>query len=297
MYSALWRIRAVVFLFVPFFSGTAAFPQAVNLIRHSADPLPLAAWPLGSGACFREAGSAGAVALAATAASRGLDSPCYAPPVSATPIDPCRPASLGKTGCPALRDPVQENLASMGKPGQKILRARERVLEILEGENGCSAWFREKDADPAGTFRTFSYEVDRKGEELVRESKGAGAMKIFRNPYVAKVIQANGRYATITINRNGAFFFRVAALVEEQNYGGAPSLRGARTLHVGPYEGETLYAQILALLHEFGHLVDLLPTDEGDRDGKSARNTNEVLRFCREDIESKVRRNTLSATR
>jgi hypothetical protein len=49
-------------------------------------------------------------------------------------------------------------------------------------------------------------------------------------------------------------------------------------------------------LHEFGHLVDLLPTDEGDKDGKSDWNTNEVLRFCREEIESAVKRNTLSAT-
>jgi hypothetical protein len=294
MYSAPRRIRTVVFLFVLFFSGSAAFPQAVDFIRHSADPLPLAALPLGRGTCFREAGSAGAVA---PAASGGLDSPCDASPVSAAPVDPCRAPSPGKNGCPALRDPVQENLAGMGKPGQKIFRARERVLEILESENGCSAWFREKDPDPAGTFRTFSYQLDRKGEDLVRESKGAGAMRIFRNPYVARVIQANGRYATITINMNGAFFFRAAALVEEQNHGGVPSLRGGRMLRVGPYEGETLHAQILTLLHEFGHLVDLLPTDEGDQDGKSVQNTNEVLRFCREEIESKGRRNMLSARR
>jgi len=294
MHSAPWSIRAVVFLFAPFFSGSAVFPQAADFIRHSADPLPLAAVPLGRGTCFREAGSAGALA---PASSGGLDSPCDASPVSAAPVDPCRFAGLGKTGCLATRDPVQENLAGMGKPGQKILRARERVLEILESENGCSAWFREKDADPAGTFRTLSYEVDRKGQELVRESKGAGEMKIFRNPYVARVIQANGRYATITINRNGAFLSRMAALVEEQNDAAAPTLRGARTLRVGPYEGESLHAQILVLLHEFGHIVDLLPTDEGDQDGKSVRNTNEVLRFCREEIESAVKRNTLPAAR
>ncbi len=87
-------------------------------------------------------------------------------------------------------------------------------------------------------------------------------MKIFRNPYVARVFQADGSYATITINTKGAFF-----------------------------------TPILALLHEFGHLVDLLPTDEGDQDGKSVQNTGEVLRFCRAEIESKVKRTTLSAMR
>jgi len=297
MYSAPWKIRAVVFVFVPFFSGTAVFPQAVSFIHHSTDSLPLAALPLGRGACFGEAGSAGAVAPAAATASGGLDSPCGASPVSAPAVDPCRAASLGKTGCPAPKDPVQENLASMGKPGQKILRARERVLEILESENGCSAWFREKDANPAATFLTLSYEIDRKGEELVRESKGADEMKTFRSPYVARVIQASGSYATITINVKGAFFSAIASVVKEQGDGGPWRLHGARVLRVGPYAGETLYAQVLALLHEFGHLVDLLPTDEGDQDGKSVRNTNVVLRFCREEIESKVRRGTLQAAR
>jgi hypothetical protein len=192
---------------------------------------------------------------------------------------------------------VQENLAAMGKTDQRILRGRGRVLQILQSENACSAWFRQKDSNPAATFRTLSYEVDRRGEELIRESDGADDMKLFRSPYVARVIQADGSYATITINLKGAFFSAMATVVEEQSGGGPRSLRGARMLRVGPYAGETLYAQILALLHEFGHLVDLLPTDEGDQDGKSVRNTKEVLRFCREEIESKVRRNTLSAMR
>jgi hypothetical protein len=185
----------------------------------------------------------------------------------------------------------------MGKTGQKILRARERVLEILQTENACSAWFREKDSNPAATFRTLRFELDREGQEIVQESKGVGDMRIFRNPYVARVFQADGSYATITINAKGAFFSAMAIVAEEQNDGGPRSLRGVRLMGVGPYAGETLHAQVLALLHEFGHLVDLLPADEGDRDGRSVRNTGEVLRFCRAEIEPKVRRNTLSAMR
>jgi hypothetical protein len=297
MYSAPRRIWAVVFLFVPFFSGTAAFPQAVHFIRPSTDPLPLAAVPLGRGTCFGGPGSTGAIVPPATAARAGLDSPCDALPVSAPLVDPCRPAGVWRTGCPASRDPVQENLASMGKSGQKILRARERVLEILEGENGCSAWFREKDPNPAATFRTLSYELDSKGEEVVRESDGAGYTKLFRSPYVARVIQADGSYATITINTKGAFFSTMASVLKEHDDGGPWRLHGVRALRVGPYAGKTLYAQILALLHEFGHLVDLLPTDGGEQEAKSVENTNEVLRFCRGEIESAVKRNTLSAVR
>jgi len=62
----------------------------------------------------------------------------------------------------SVADAVQE-IWRPGQAGQKILRARDRVLEILQSENACSAWFREKDPAPAATFRTLSFEIDRKG--------------------------------------------------------------------------------------------------------------------------------------
>jgi len=297
MYSVTRSILAVAVFFMSNLCGTAAFPQAVKFIRHAANPFPLANMTLNRAPCTRGLRSAAADSNAATAASGGLDSPCDTPPVSAPSVNPCSPAGLALIGCAAPRDAVQEDLASRGKPGQKILRARERVLEILQNENACSAWYRGKDSNPADTFRTLSFDVDHKGEELVLESRAAGDMRIFRNPYVARVFQGDGRYGRITINTNGAFFSPMATMVEEQSDGGPRSLRGIRLLRVGPYAGDTLHAQILTLLHEFGHIVDLLPTDEGDLDGKSEQNTAEVLRFCRAEVESKVRRNTLSAMR
>jgi hypothetical protein len=70
-----------------------------------------------------------------------------------------------------------------------------------------------------------------------------------------------------------------------------------RALRVGPYWGDTPNAQVLALLHEFGHVIDLLPSDGEDQEGKSAQNTNEVLRYCRAEVESSARRGTLAARR
>jgi hypothetical protein len=185
----------------------------------------------------------------------------------------------------------------MGKPGQKILRAREKVLEILQTENACSGWFRDKDSNPADIFRTLSFEVDRKGEEFVLKSTDRSNMIIFRNPYVAWVIQGDGRYATITINTNGAFFSPMANMVEVWKEGGPASFRGSHRTNVGPYSGDTIRAQVLTLLHEFGHVLDLLPADENNVDGKSVQNTNEVLRYCRAEIESKGRRGALLAAR
>ena len=297
MYSAPGSIRAVAFLVMSSLSGTLAFSQGVKFIRHAADPLPLANMSSGRAPCTMGSASAVVAAYPATSVTSDPSAPCDTPSVSVPPVNPCNPAAARpwQVGCDAPRDLVQEDLVAMGKIGQKILRARERVLEILQTENTCSAWLREKDSNPADTFRTLNFEIDRKGEASVRESKGAGGMNIFRNPYVARVIQADGSYGTITINTRGAFFSSMAALVEVQWDGGPLTLRGARPISVGPYGGDTLHAQVLALLHEFGHIVDLLPTDEADQDGKSVQNTAEVLRFCRADVESKGKRATLSA--
>ena len=295
MYSAHRRTLAVVFLVAPFFSGTAAFPQRVSLIHHSADPLALATLPLGRGACFGEAVSTGAVALTATTASAGLDSTCDTPPVKMASVNPCNPGGLAQGGCYPPRDLAQENLEALGKTGRRILPGRERVLEILQSENACSAWFREKDSNPAATFRTLSFAIDGQGDEFVRESQGAGGMKIIRNPYVARVFQADRSYATVTINANGAFFASMAGVVGVKAEGGPRTVRGGRMLRVGPYTGNSLHAQVLVLLHEFGHLVDLLPADGGDQEAKSVQNTTEVLRFCRVEIESKAGRSALSA--
>ena len=298
MYSAPRNIRAVTLLFIlSSLSGTAAFPQSIKFIRRAADPLPLAYASLGRAPCTREPANTAAVPNAASPVTDDVNSRCEAPPLNVPTVNPCKASSPAQTGCNAPRDLVQEELGSLGKPGQKILRARERVLEILQTENACSAWFREKDSNPAATFRTLSFAVDRKGEEFVLESRNPGDMNIFRSPYVARVFQADGSYATITINLKGAFFSPMARVVEVQKGRGPWSLLGARVLSVGPYAGDSMHAQILALLHEFGHLVDLLPTDEGDQDGKSVHNTSEVLRFCRAEVESKARRGALSAAR
>jgi hypothetical protein len=297
MYSAPRSILAVALFFMPSLSGTVAFPQAVKLIRHAADPLPLANLPVRRAPCTKDSGSAVSAPYGSTPATGDAGSPCDTPPVNVPSVNPCNPASLAQLGCHAPRDLVQEDLETKGKPGQKILRARERVLEILQTENACSAWFREKDSNPADTFRTLSFEVDRKAEDFVLESRDADNMNIFRNPYVAKVFQGDGRYATITINTNGAFFSPMARVVEVWKGGGPVSHRGPRLTNVGPYAGDTMHAQVLVLLHEFGHVLDLLPADGNNVDGKSVQNTNEVLRFCRAEVESKAERRGLSATR
>jgi hypothetical protein len=299
MYSAHRSILAVALFFISSFSGTTAFPQAAKSIRNAAEPPPLANASAIRALCIGPSERPPVTPYPAAAASSDADSPCDTPPVIvpsmiAPSVSPCNPSSPAQPGCNPPRDLVQEYLESIGKPGRKILRARERVLEILETENACSAWFRKKDPNPADTFRTLSYVVDRQGEEFILESKAPDNVTIFRNPYVAKVFQGDGRYATITINAKGAFFSPIANVVEVSREGGPVSDRRPRVTDVGPYAGDTMHAQVLVLLHEFGHVLDLLPADENNVDGKSVHNTSEVLRFCRSEVESKGKRATLS---
>jgi hypothetical protein len=274
-------------------SGAVAFPQSAKFIRRTADPLSLANIPVDRAPCAETLRSA----AAPSTASGDAGSPCDTPPVRVPSVNPCNPASPAQIACHTLRDLVQNELAAMGKAGQKIQRARERVLEILQTENACSAWFREKNSNPADIFRTLSFAIDRKAEDFVLETKESDNTLIFRNPYVAKVFQGDGRYATITINSNGAFFYPVARMLEVLKGGGPVNQRGPRLTNVGPYRGDTLHARGLVLLHEFGHVLDILPRDENNAGGESVQNTGEVLRFCQAEIDSKVRCGTLAASR
>jgi len=296
MYSESRSIRAVALFVVSSLFGTVVFPQAVKFIRN-ADPLPLATMSSGKAPCTIESGSTIAARYKDTAAVGDAGAPCETVPASLPLINPCNPAQSAQWGCEAPKDLVQKDLAGMGKTGQKILRARDRVLEILQSENACSDWLQHKDANAAATFRTLKFAVDRHGEEIVHVSRNTDFQFTFRDPYVASVGQATGAYATIKLNVDGAFFQAQAPMLLVSKEGGPVRGSGTRFINIGPYPGDSLNAQTLALLHEFGHVIDLLPIDFENEDGKSVQNTAEVLRYCRAEIDAKGRRSTLQAVR
>jgi hypothetical protein len=175
----------------------------------------------------------------------------------------------------------------LGKAGVKVARAREKVLEILRSENACSEWFANKDANPADTFQSLNFLLDQRGPTDVFESKGAASIVVVRQPYVAMATQDGGAHTAITINAHGAFYRPQGNTVKVLPEGGPVRTDGTRPLTVGTYRGDTLPAQIVTLLHEFGHIIDLLPEDADNLDGKSARNTDEVLRHCRGEVEAR----------
>ena len=66
------------------------------------------------------------------------------------------------------------------------------------------------------------------------------------------------------------------------------SVEPPRYLHVGSYRGATLRAQVTTLLHEYAHVVGLLPIDAGHPEASllSTRNTALVLVHCQTEIEA-----------
>jgi hypothetical protein len=286
--------RATTILIFCVISSEVAVPQTVSPRGSTSASFLLASLPPYPLRCATGAGNS-AIPRADTEVAGDAPSSCGALPAAAPELKPCDTANRGATACEAAKDPAEASLEAMGKAGRKISRAREKTLEILGTENACSAWFRSKDSNPAATFRTLRYELDLHGEENILESRDAGPLDLFRNPYVARVIQGDGAYGTVTINLKGAFFAAMARVFEVKREGGPASMRETRLLHVGPYDGDTLPAQVVTLLHEFGHVLDILPSDQDNVEGRSVQNTGEVLRNCRAELDSLPKRSSVSA--
>jgi hypothetical protein len=198
----------------------------------------------------------------------------------------CRLAERKASPCNVDEEQVHLELAAIGKRGETISRARERVLQILEGENACTAWFRELELDPAGTFRSIRFVVDEKGPSYILGMKQGSQGELLKHPWVASTVEDAGRGATIWLNANGAFFNRSSGLIEREQDGGPVRPTGTRVLRVNWYSGNTPEAQTTALLHELGHIVGRIPEDNDSLDGESGRNTVEVLRHCRPEIKA-----------
>jgi hypothetical protein len=241
------------------------------------------------------------------AAAPGIDESCAASRLAWTdlpgfvvkPHTPCSTSAHAphESPCVSSADQLSGQLDSFGKRGADIRRAREETLEILRSPNACSQWFASKDPAVDLTFQSLGFLIDQQGPSDVQAAFAGKLGLTIRQPYVASATQDGGAHTDITINANGAFYRKLAKLQKISVEGGPDQPAGQQWLTVGVYTGDTLQAQILTLLHELGHIIDLLPEDADDLDGRSAKNTGEVLRHCRPAIEALVKPNRESAKR
>ena len=286
MYSARRSVQAVALILGSAVWGLPAYSQNTLFLNLEAKSLRSTTLTSSAASCQKRSDTSWPALRADAPGTLSPSATCDLPVETVRPVALCAAGSPVSGQCAASRDFVRDDLNTMGKQGHLILRARDRVLEILQSDNACTAWYRTKDPDPAATFRTLPFSVERNGDEFVQSFVARSQMQIFRSPYVARVQQGEGAGTTVTINRNGAFFQALAGVVLTGREAGPWRLQGVRQLRVGPYDGATFRAQVVTLLHELGHVIDLLPQDSDD-ETKSPQNTLEVLSHCRGEVESK----------
>lgn len=187
--------------------------------------------------------------------------------------DSLRPASL---------DPAADALLALGSDGAAIRQARTEVLSILAEPNSCSAWFQSAEPQVAEKFRSLEFAVDAAGSGDILKLTAWREDDGYYQPYVARTGQNVGWGSTITLNENGAFFKKMAPVRVVSSFNDKGYFKPSRSLFVAAFDGATLPARVLALLHELGHVIDLLPLDSGVPSGPSisVQNTEKVLRHC-----------------
>ena len=183
-------------------------------------------------------------------------------------------------------DQILPELAAMDERGGTIMRVREQVLKILQSENRCTAWFRESDRDPAGVFESLHYEIRKDGPSYIFLVKDGTGERVFKHPWGARTFEFAGRNSTVQLNPVGPFFNSTSAVMEQDRGGFIVRPAGRHELAVASFHGNTLRAQATMLLHELGHVIGRLPADNDSLDRRSSRNTAELLRHCKQEIQS-----------
>jgi hypothetical protein len=168
------------------------------------------------------------------------------------------------------------------------------VIEILQSKNSCSAWFQEVDPNAASTFGSLKFVIETNGPQAVLGLWSHSGEMLLKHPYAARAMENAGGNSIVLLNAKGAFFVRAAVVLQQEDMSGLFHPAGWRYLRVGSYRGDTLAAQITALLHELGHVVGRLPDDSDELSGQSERNTAEVLRFCRAQVKAASRSGPLA---
>jgi len=260
-------------------SNSAAFRMRGRLIWTFA--------PLNSGADVSSCEASIAAASSGMALRTGLPISSHTSPAPMkTSETPSRAGSL----------PNPEETVSDVVP---LASPRKMVLAILQEENTCSTWFRLFDPQFVSTFLSLNYQIEKNGPQQVIRAKINSGDWIEYGPYIARVMQGSGPGATITINANGAFF-RNSGDIYGLNWppGMAIKTGNQRFIHVGPYQGGTLRAQTITLLHELGHVVGAIPEDGSSRfgPGRSQENTAVILRHCKRSVDSVARVQTHSGS-
>ncbi len=197
---------------------------------------------------------------------------------------------LCSDGSPGTTDECESHmmgeLTALGPHGNIIALAREQALQILRAPNQCSAWYEEVEPNVEGVFSSLHFELDENGNTEVFSARSDSGELLYKDPWGAKTNQYAGSNAVVQINGNGPFFVRLSRVRELRPTGVARGHSGWHLLSIASYMGDSPEARLAIMLHELGHIVGRLPTDDDSWDGQSSRNTREVLHHCKAEIQA-----------
>src|SRR5262249_50610899 len=156
---------------------------------------------------------------------------------------PCVAQGVWSQEASEEKDIVRAELATMGKRGAIIARAREQTLLILEGQNACARWFQESSPNPAGIFRSLHYEIiDGRPIYTLHMRNGLGG-ELWKHPWAANAFQYGGKGSTVEINANGAFFKAISRVMNADPSEWRDQPMPQRTLRVAWLPGNSSQAQ------------------------------------------------------
>jgi hypothetical protein len=181
-------------------------------------------------------------------------------------------------------DHTVAELGNSSEQDAEIVRARQEVLNMLQAKNGCSTWLRESDPDVAETFRSLHFKVVNEEITYILQSGDGRGGFLFKHPWAARTHELAGRDALVEFNGYGPFFHSSMPVMEVASARSTGGYRGFRQLTIGSFRGNSLPAQMTALLHELAHVIGRVPKDSDSWDGQSQKNTEEVLRNCKSEI-------------
>jgi hypothetical protein len=179
------------------------------------------------------------------------------------------------------------------KEAATIARARAAVLGVLQSDNACSSWLAKSDSHVLETFSSLRFWVEHDGPTHIVKERNEHGQWIERGPYVARTSQGTGANTNVALNSKGAFFQEASSVFQIIWQGGPEVDTNIRqTLHVGPFDGATLEAQIITLIHELAHIVNAIPHDGLSPSGlnRSQESTEFIVDRCKRAAKEESRR-------
>src|SRR5262249_23960903 len=147
---------------------------------------------------------------------------------------------------PVAKTDLSSVIAAHGQQAALIARARAAVLNILQEQNACSAFFAKADPEVAATFATLRFWVERSGSDHIVKQRDSLGNWVQHGPYIARTSQGTGANTSVALNINGAFFVTLSPVYDVM-WPGAPEAQTKlmAELRAGPFRGGSLEAQIV----------------------------------------------------